>query len=93
MWCLERNIHIMVQYLLGIHNTVADAESQTMVDRSDWRLNPAMFVKISQLFGPLEVDLFAIRLSAQCQRYFSWWPDPYVEATDVFLQSWTIFLC
>ena len=38
---------------------------------------------------PLEVDLFATRLSAECRCYFSWWPDPSAEATDAFLQVWT----
>ena len=43
----------------------------------------------SEDFGPLEVDPFATRLSAQCQQYFSWRPDPSAEATDAFLQVWT----
>ena len=37
----------------------------------------------------MEVDLFATRLANQCHRYFSWWPDPFAEATDAFLQVWT----
>ena len=44
---------------------------------------------LPQLWGPLEVDLFASRLSTQCQRYFSWRRDPSAEATDAFLQTWT----
>ena len=47
------------------------------------------FSQHSEDFWPLEVDLFATRLSAQCQRYFSWWPDLSAEATDAFLQVWT----
>ena len=89
MWCLERNIHITAQHLPGIQNTVADAESRSQTDRTDWKLSPNIFHKIQQTFGPLEVDLFATRLSAQCQRYFSWRPDPSAEATDAFLQVWT----
>ena len=87
MWCLERNIHITAQHLPGIQNTVADAESRSQTDRTDWKLPPNIFLKIQQTFGPLEVDLFATRLSAQCQRYFSWWPDPSAEATDAFLHA------
>ena len=89
MWCLERNIHITAQHLPGLLNTIADAESRTLRDRTDWKLNPVIFHKIDQLWGPLEVDLFASRLSTQCQRYFSWRPDPSAEATDAFLQTWT----
>ena len=89
MWCLERNIHITAQHLPGSLNTIADAESRTLTDRTDWKLNPIIFHKIDQLWGPLEVDPFASRLSTQCQRYFSWRPDPSAEATDAFLQTWT----
>ena len=68
IWCLERNIHITAQHLPGLLNTIADAESRTLRDRTDWKLNPVIFHMIDQLWGPLEVDLFASRLSTQCQR-------------------------
>ena len=45
---------------------------------------------INHRYGPLEVDLFASRLTSQCHRYFSWRPDPSAEATDAFLQDWSI---
>ena len=89
MWCLERTIHITAQHLPGAQNHIADAESRTMVDRSDWKLNPILFKRIVNLFGPIEVDLFASRLTAQCPVYFSWRPDPYAAATDAFLQDWS----
>ena len=50
---------------------------------------PSNICKIDHLFSPLEVVLFATRLSTQCQRYLSWQQDPYAEATDAFLQNWT----
>ena len=34
------------------------------------------------------MDLFASRLTNQCRRYFSWWPDPFAEATDAVFQDW-----
>ena len=89
MWALERNIHIKAQHLPGVLNSAADAESRTMKDRSDWKLDPAIFHRIDQLWGPIEVDLFASRLTHQCQAYFSWRPDPYALATDAFLQDWS----
>ena len=60
MWCLERNIHITAQYLPGKQNEVADAKSRTM---TDWKLDLSIFQKIDNLFGPIEVDLFASRLT------------------------------
>ena len=89
MWYLKRNIHIQAQYLPGVMNCIADSESRSMRDHSDWKLDQATFQKIDRRYGPLEVDLFASRLTYQCRRYFSWRPDPLAEATDAFLQDWT----
>ena len=47
MWCLERNIHITAQHLPGVMNHIADAESRTMRDRLDWKLNPVIFWNIN----------------------------------------------
>ena len=44
MWCLERNIHITAQHLPGVMNHIADAESRTMRDRLDWKLNPVSYI-------------------------------------------------
>ena len=69
-------------------NTVADRESRSMQDRSNWKLDVNIFRRIKEIFGPLEVDLFASRLTHQCRCYFSWRPDPFAEVTDAFLQDW-----
>jgi len=89
MWCLERYIHITAQHLPGVLNTIANAESRSCKGRTDWKLNPVIFQRINQTFGPLETGLFASRLTAQCPHYFSWRLDPYATATDAFLQTWT----
>ena len=52
-------------------------------------LNPAIFKTRNSLFGPLTVDLFASRVTTQCQAYYSWQPVPYAVATDAFLQDWS----
>ena len=89
MWCLESNNHIQAQYLPGVMNQAAVRELRSMKDRSDWSLDHSNFQKINRLYGLLEVDIFASRLTNQCRCYFSWWPDPFAEATDAFLQDWT----
>ena len=53
-------------------NEVADRKSWSMWDRSDWKLNVNIFKRINEMFGPLEVDLFASRLIHQFRPYFSW---------------------
>ncbi len=62
-----------------------------MKDRSDWMLCPEVFMKVDQLTGPLQVDLFASQLTYQLQEYLSWRPDPHAMATDAFTLDWTRF--
>ena len=84
----EPDITLIAEHLLGVLNTIADQESQVMRDRSDWMLNPRIFNKVQQKWGPLEVDMFAPRLTTQLKRFFSWRPDPEAEALDAFNQNW-----
>ena len=88
LWALQKDISLTAQHIPGVSNLIADTESRTMRDWTNWKLNPAVFNKINQTFGPLEVDPFASRLIYQLPRYFSWRPDPLAEATDAFQQEW-----
>ena len=91
LWCLERNISLQATHLAGILNCTADEESRVMKDRTDWMLCPRVFSRICQLTGPLQVDLFASRLTNQLSSYASWRPDPEAVATDAFSLDWTQF--
>ena len=81
MWCLERDIFLTAQHLLGVENIRANRESRVMKDRSDWMPNPEIFHQI--YFSQLEVNLFATCPSFQLP-LFSW---PLAEVTDAFLQD------
>ena len=70
-------------------NVRADRESRTLLDHNDWHLSPVVFYRINQTWGPLELDLFASRLSAQLSRFVSWRPDPGAEAFDAFSLEWS----
>ena len=48
-----------------------------------------VFHKIQQKWSPLEVDMFASRLTTQLKRLFSWRPDSEAEALDAFNQDWS----
>ena len=89
MWALDRDITLSAQHIPGKSNTIADMESWTIRDRSDWMLCPRIFQAIKKEFGPLDVDLFASRLTFQIPRFFSWRPDPLAEALDAFQQDWS----
>ena len=87
LWALNKDIFLKAQHIPGVSNTVADAESRTLRDCSDWRLCPRIFQVICKAFGSPEVDLFAPRLTHQVPRFFSWKPDPLAEAVDAFQQD------
>ena len=89
LWALERDISITAQHIPGVSNTVADWESRMERDRSDWMLAPQVFQRINNALGPLEVDLFASRLTYQLPQFFSWRPDPQAVAVDAFQQDWS----
>ena len=65
------------------------SESRVMKDRTDWRLCPEVFAHNNRLFGLLQVDLFASRLTHQLLKYVSWHPDPGAMACDAFAQDWS----
>ena len=60
-----------------------------LLDPHDWKLDPLLFAELNQVWDPLEVDLFASRLSTQLPRFYSWRPDPCSEAMDTLSQDWS----
>ena len=90
MWAWKGTSKKTAQHLLGKENQIANGESQTLKDQSDWMLTRSIFEKINRLFGPLEVDLTALRLTTQLPLFHSWRPDLYAQATNDFLQDWRV---
>ena len=88
-WCLERKLQLSAQHIPGKLNLTADFLTRFLRDRTDWILNPDIFAALNKHWGPLQVDLFVRRFSAQPQRFFSWRVDPDAEATDAFSQPWS----
>ena len=84
LWCTNKDKTLTAEHLPGVLNTVADEESQVMKYRSDWSLDPKVFHFTQEKWGPLEVDMFASRLTTQLERFFSWRPDPEADALDAF---------
>ena len=66
------------EYLPGTLNTRADKTSREMKNSSsEWILNKPIIQKLIQALGPVDVDLFASRLSHQIPKYISWQLDPH----------------
>lgn len=47
-------------------------------------LNPKILNKISTLWEPFDIDLFASRLNKQLPKYVAWKHDPNAEFIDAF---------
>ena len=52
-------------------------------------MHPVIFDKICKRWGTPVVDLFASRLNAKLDTYFSWKPDPGATAVDAFTEDWS----
>ena len=87
-WCLQSQITLQAEHLLGQLNVVADLESRSLKDWWDWLFNPAVFQQIHHSLGLLHIDLFASSLTKQLPRYYNWRLDPEATATDAFTQNW-----
>ena len=87
-YLLKRKITITAEYLPGSMNVEADRESRQTRDSSEWKLNPTIFMKLCQIRGTPEVDLFASRVSHQLPHYISWKIDPFSQGRDAFQISW-----
>ena len=83
-WCEKRNIWIFASYVKSKDNYDADFESRRIEPETEFQLSDAAFNKIIHSFGTPEIDLFASRTNAKCERYVSWKQDPGSEVTDAF---------
>jgi hypothetical protein len=69
----------------------ADAASRFQLV-PDWLLAPRIFLQMSTLWGPPQIDLFASRQSAQMQRFFFWKAADALEAIDALSRRWDFAL-
>ena len=87
---LANQITLTVEYLPGTLNTRADKASREIKNlSSEWILNKPIFQKLIQTLGPVDVDLFALRLCHQIPKDISWQPDPHAWMVDTFQINWS----
>ena len=91
----ENDIWLIAAHLPGKLNVIADKESRTVRDETEWMLNDNLFKKLTDVYFIPTIDLFASRLNFQLQKYVSWKPDPEAIAIDAFTICWTceLFYC
>lgn len=87
-FALERYNFLSSAHLPGKQNMLADRESSMFNDQTEWILHQDIFQKLSLLWGPFEIDLFASRLNKQVCTYLSRKPDPGATAVDAFSIIW-----
>jgi ribonuclease HI len=83
----ELGIRLTATHLPGDQNTTADALSRVK-DKSDWMLNPHLFIILDRIWGPHTIDRFASNLNKQTVRFNSLRRCPGTEAIDAFQQCW-----
>ena len=81
--------YLILSYVPGIQNTVADRKSRKFNDNIEWALDNECFLKICSVFNTPKLDIFASSLYFKLVKYFSWKPDPEAVAVDAFAQDWT----
>ncbi|KAL7300728.1 hypothetical protein TKK_0006707 [Trichogramma kaykai] len=87
-FCEERNIWIFASYISSSNNFEADEESRRVEPETEYSLSDSSFEVIIKRWNRPEIDLFASRSNAKCNRYVSWKRDPSSEAIDAFTLSW-----
>jgi hypothetical protein len=87
-WCLERETFLVATHIPGELNVKADLLSRRKFDRNDWMVNPNIFQRINEIWGPYDMDLFASRLNRQVNQFFSWKAEPESRGIDAFRQNW-----
>ncbi len=89
-WAIERRIWLSIAHVPGLENTRADSQSREFNDKTEWKLQEAVFQDICAVFGVYPtIDLFASRLNYQLPRFVSWNPEPDAIATDAFSLIWS----
>ncbi|KAL0860714.1 hypothetical protein ABMA27_010051 [Loxostege sticticalis] len=90
-WCEVRRIFIFASYIKSSQNTVADFESRQLNTDTEWELSDNVFSEIIRRYGQPDIDLFATRINAKCEKYISWRRDPYAFNIDAFTVDWHPF--
>ena len=54
-----------VSHIPGVYNVLADAASRIFDDTTEWKLQEAIYAKITKRWGLPDIDMFASRLNYQ----------------------------
>lgn len=63
MWCDERNIIVLVVYIVGKNNIIVDYLLKLFSDLIEWKLNENIFENICEVLFYFDIDFFVFRLN------------------------------
>ena len=84
---IQHQIRIEPEWIPREENRIADYLSR-IIDTDDWTLNPEVFGRLNELWGPHTIDRFANTDNAQVERFNSRFWCPGSEAVDAFTVDW-----
>lgn len=76
-------------HIPGKSNITADKLSRKFNDDLEWALDVGILCQIENVFGEIDIDLFASRLNAKADLYVSRYPEPEAYAIDAFTLDWS----
>lgn len=92
----EQSLHInllemlAILFVLKVFLKAREGVSVLILTDNMLVVDAKIFRAINLTWGPVQVDLFATRFSAQLKRFFCWRADPKAEAKDAFSQNWSM---
>jgi hypothetical protein len=78
---------LSAEFVPGVINTIADAESRAKIDAGDWRLDPKIFRNLNSIWE-MEIDLFASFWNRQLEVFVSWKVQPQALSINAFSLNW-----
>ena len=95
LWCIYNKVSINSVPTPGLDNHIPYSMSHKFSDDIRWSLDNQIFTQLCQVFGNLQIDLFASRLNKKLSHYFSWRPDPFCGGANAFclLMGQNVWVC
>ncbi len=87
LWAQDKFLSLRAVHVPGVLNLAADFLLRQKLRSGEWMLNRQTVAQIWDLFGKVEVDLFASQESSQCPLCFSL-SSPAPLGIDVFTHPW-----
>ena len=90
-WAEKHGVWISAAHVPGKKNILADYYSRKQNDAKEWAITKCTFLKVTDIFGSPDIDLFASRTNHKTEQFVSWHPDPMSIGIDAFSLDWSVY--